>query len=188
MCWLTFRALAVRQSRASSFLTHSLQRAAYPHQPYVDTLYVLPPRRRRPKRLVFYCAYIVVWFVVVVVVAVLSNLNVIYLMVTVETCYNDNVDYCNDRLQSFTWRSWVQIPLKNRYFFLGFLCNCFSCFTTAKITFTSILICFVCASSQSLTVTLSKKTFSPLITQFVFRCFVWFCCCCCCCCCCWVTT
>ena len=24
-------------------------------------------------------------------------------------------------------------------FFLGFLCNCLSCFTTAKITFTSIL-------------------------------------------------
>ena len=55
--------------------------------------------------------------------------------------------------------------------------NCFSCFATAKITFTSILICFVCASSQSLTVTLSKKTFSPLITQFVFRCFL--CCLCC---------
>ena len=29
--------------------THSLQCSAYPHQPYVDTLYVLPPRRRRPK-------------------------------------------------------------------------------------------------------------------------------------------
>ena len=25
------------------------RRSAYPHQPYVDTLYVLPPRRRRPK-------------------------------------------------------------------------------------------------------------------------------------------
>ena len=29
--------------------THSLRCSAYPHQPYVDTLYVLPPRRRRPK-------------------------------------------------------------------------------------------------------------------------------------------
>ena len=29
--------------------THSLRRSAYPHQLYVDTLYVLPPRRRRPK-------------------------------------------------------------------------------------------------------------------------------------------
>ena len=29
--------------------THSLRRSAYPHQPHVDTLYVLPPRRRRPK-------------------------------------------------------------------------------------------------------------------------------------------
>ena len=29
--------------------THSLWRSAYPHQPYVDTLYVLPLRRRRPK-------------------------------------------------------------------------------------------------------------------------------------------
>ena len=29
--------------------THSLRRSAYPHQPYVDTLNVLPPRRRRPK-------------------------------------------------------------------------------------------------------------------------------------------
>ena len=26
-----------------------LRRSAYPHQPYVDTLYVLPLRRRRPK-------------------------------------------------------------------------------------------------------------------------------------------
>ena len=33
----------------SVLATHSLQRSAYPHQPYVDTLYVLPPRRRRPK-------------------------------------------------------------------------------------------------------------------------------------------
>ena len=30
--------------------THSLRRSAYPHQPYVDTLYVLPPRRRRRRR------------------------------------------------------------------------------------------------------------------------------------------
>ena len=27
----------------------SLRHSAYPHQPYVDTLYVLPPCRRRPK-------------------------------------------------------------------------------------------------------------------------------------------
>ena len=33
----------------SEQLAHSLRRSAYPHQPYVDTLYVLPPRRRRPK-------------------------------------------------------------------------------------------------------------------------------------------
>ena len=31
------------------WLKESLRRSAYPHQPYVDTLYVLPPRRRRPK-------------------------------------------------------------------------------------------------------------------------------------------
>ena len=31
------------------WLTNSLRRSAYPHQPYVDTLYVLPPGRRRPK-------------------------------------------------------------------------------------------------------------------------------------------
>ena len=36
-------------------------------------------------------------------------------------------------------RSWVQIPLRPQIFFLGFLCNCLSCFTTAKITFTSIV-------------------------------------------------
>ena len=36
-------------------------------------------------------------------------------------------------------RPWVQIPLKPRIFFRGFLCNCLCCFTTAKITFTSIL-------------------------------------------------
>ena len=29
--------------------TRTLRRLAYPHQPHVDTLYVLPPRRRRPK-------------------------------------------------------------------------------------------------------------------------------------------
>ena len=29
--------------------THSLQRSAYPHQPYVDTVNVLPPLRRQPK-------------------------------------------------------------------------------------------------------------------------------------------
>ena len=28
---------------------NSLRCSAYPHQPYVDKLYVLPPRRRRPK-------------------------------------------------------------------------------------------------------------------------------------------
>ena len=58
VCWLTFRALALRQPWAVKLAltkgskrqpTHSLQRLAYPHQPYVDTLYVLePPRRRRP--------------------------------------------------------------------------------------------------------------------------------------------
>ena len=96
----------------------------------------------------------------------MSNLNVIYLMVTVEmSCYyyNDNVDYCNDRLQSFTWRSWVQISI----FFWAF-------FATALVA-SQLQISLL--SSQSLTVTLSKKTFSPLITQFVFRCFVWFLCC-----------
>ena len=30
-------------------LRHTLRRSAYPYQPYVDTLHVLPPRRRRPK-------------------------------------------------------------------------------------------------------------------------------------------
>ena len=35
-------------------------------------------------------------------------------------------------------RGFNGIPLKPD-FFLGFLCNCLSCFTTAKITFTSIL-------------------------------------------------
>ena len=30
-------------------------------------------------------------------------------------------------------------PVEASDFFLGFFCNCFSCFTTAKITFTSIL-------------------------------------------------
>ena len=28
---------------------HSLWHSAYPHQPYFDTLYVLPPCRHRPK-------------------------------------------------------------------------------------------------------------------------------------------
>ena len=35
-------------------------RSAYPHQPYVDTLHVLPPLRRRPQGLVFHSA---VWTV-----------------------------------------------------------------------------------------------------------------------------
>ena len=30
-------------------LKTSANTSAYPHQPYVDTLYILPPRRRRPK-------------------------------------------------------------------------------------------------------------------------------------------
>ena len=41
LCW--DRNCSKRQS------TYSLRRSANPCQPYVDTLYVLPPRRRRPK-------------------------------------------------------------------------------------------------------------------------------------------
>ena len=36
------------KSMLATYSTHSLRRSAYPHQPYVDTLYVRP-RRRRPK-------------------------------------------------------------------------------------------------------------------------------------------
>ena len=41
-------ALLWRRANARN-VTHSLRRSAYSHQPYVDRLYVLPPRRRRPK-------------------------------------------------------------------------------------------------------------------------------------------
>ena len=53
------RALALRQGKELFTLrkgshskrqpTHSLWSSAYPHQPYVDTLYVLPPRQRIQK-------------------------------------------------------------------------------------------------------------------------------------------
>ena len=33
------------EQRSKRQPTHSLQRSAYPHQPFVDTLYVLSPRR-----------------------------------------------------------------------------------------------------------------------------------------------
>ena len=48
VCWLTFRALTLRFSfaltkgyRSKRQPTHSLRRSAYPHQPYVDTLYII---------------------------------------------------------------------------------------------------------------------------------------------------
>ena len=56
-CWLRFRALALalRQSKdsranARNVSQHTLYGIqAYAHQPYVDTLYVLPLRQCRPK-------------------------------------------------------------------------------------------------------------------------------------------
>ena len=41
--------LSRRANALKRQLTHSLRRSAYPHQPYVDRFYVLPPRRCRPK-------------------------------------------------------------------------------------------------------------------------------------------
>ena len=46
---LTFNSILSFFSLGDSTPTNSLRRSAYPHQPYVDTLYVLPLRRRRPK-------------------------------------------------------------------------------------------------------------------------------------------